>query len=322
MKRVVVCCPGGVVTGGPELLHQFVDALRARDIDAKILYTPFDTKFNITSAYIKYNISTLSYEDVTDNDVIIIPEVLTVMVNFFKKNKIYLWWLSVDNYFSSNPPGSLKATIGHALHVLRGDKLPVYKLKDIRISHLVQSQYAKDFLAKNSIKSTFLTDYLNTEHLEQEIKFSIKERKIAFNPKKGFECTQKLISKNSDIEFVPIQNMTPVEVRALLQTSMIYIDFGNHPGKDRFPREAAMAGCCIITGRNGSAANANDICIPDEFKLDSRSSSFENDFSIIVKKIMDNYHVYTKYYDKYRSVIASEREAFEGQVEAFVDFLK
>lgn len=318
MKRVIVCCPGGVVSGGPELLHQFVDALRSRDVDAKILYTPFDAKFDITRAYLKYNISMLKYEDVTNNDVVIIPEVLTGMINSFKKNKVYLWWLSVDNYFSSNPPKSLKARVGHVLHVLLGNKPPVCKLKNIRISHLVQSQYAKDFLSRKNIKSTFLTDYLNAEHLEQEINFSIKENKIAYNPKKGFEYTRELIIKNGDIDFVPIQNMTPVEVRNLLQTSVIYIDFGNHPGKDRFPREAAMAGCCIITSRNGSAANANDICIPEEFKLDCKSQSFENDFSIIVKKIMSNYQDYANYFDKYRSVIANEKNAFELQVEAFI----
>jgi len=318
VKRVVVCCPAAIVTGGPELLHQFVDALRSRNVDANILYTPFDSPHNITSAYLKYNISMLRYEDVTDDDVIIIPEVSTALINMFKKNKIYLWWLSVDNYFSSNNPRSLSTRVSHALNVLRGNKLPVYKLKKVRISHLVQSQYAKDFLAKNNIKSTFLTDYLNSEHLEQKINYTLKEKKIAYNPKKGFEYTQKLMNQNSDLEFVPIQNMTPAEVKMLLQTSMIYIDFGNHPGKDRFPREAAMAGCCIITGRDGSAANSNDICIPEEFKLDSKSPLFEDDFSAIVRKIMNDYQSYTNCYDKYRSVISNEKNTFDVQVDEFI----
>lgn len=318
MKRVVVCCPGAAITGGPELLHQFVDALRSRNVDANILYTPLDSEFEITSAYLKYNISSLKYEDVTDDDVVVIPEVSTGLINLFKKNKIYLWWLSVDNYFCSNKPRSLKARIMHVLHVLQGNKLPVFKLKEMRVSHLVQSQYAREFLSKNGIKSTLLTDYLNAEHLEQEIKCSIKEKKIAYNPKKGFEYTQKLIKMKSEFEFVPIQNMTPVEVKHLLQTSMVYIDFGNHPGKDRFPREAAMAGCCIITGKDGSAANSIDICIPEEFKLDCKSSSFEKDFFTIVKKIMDDYQAYKNHYDKYRFVISNEKRVFEEQVDEFI----
>jgi len=43
----------------------------------------------------------------------------------------------------------------------------------------------------------------------------------------------------------------------------LYVDFGKHPGKDRMPREAAVHGCCIITGRRGAAGNPFDIPIPN-----------------------------------------------------------
>lgn len=35
--------------------------------------------------------------------------------------------------------------------------------------------------------------------------------------------------------------------------------FRQPPGKDRMPREAAMPGCCVITGKRGAAANPFDI---------------------------------------------------------------
>ncbi|WP_157035349.1 hypothetical protein [Psychromonas ingrahamii] len=43
-KKVFVICPGNIVTGGPELLHQFVQALNVSGADAKIIYYPFKKK--------------------------------------------------------------------------------------------------------------------------------------------------------------------------------------------------------------------------------------------------------------------------------------
>ncbi|KAL3809235.1 hypothetical protein ACHAXA_005283 [Cyclostephanos tholiformis] len=46
-----------------------------------------------------------------------------------------------------------------------------------------------------------------------------------------------------------------------------YIDFGPHPGMDRLPREAALAGCIVITNREGAAAHDEDVPLPQEFKF-------------------------------------------------------
>ena len=40
-NKVVVCCPAELVTGGPELLHQFVHHLTEQGVDAHITYYPF-----------------------------------------------------------------------------------------------------------------------------------------------------------------------------------------------------------------------------------------------------------------------------------------
>ena len=66
--------------------------------------------------------------------------------------------------------------------------------------------------------------------------------------------------------FIPIQGMSSIEVANLLESAKIYIDFGNHPGKDRLPREAVLSGCCIITNSKGSAKNSVDICISKKYK--------------------------------------------------------
>ena len=43
-----------------------------------------------------------------------------------------------------------------------------------------------------------------------------------------------------DLRWVPLIGMTTEEMRSCMSKSKVYIDFGNHPGKDRIPREAAI----------------------------------------------------------------------------------
>lgn len=59
-----------------------------------------------------------------------------------------------------------------------------------------------------------------------------------------------------DLRWVPLIGMTTEEMRSCMSKSKVYIDFGNHPGKDRIPREAAISGCIVITGKRGAAAFA------------------------------------------------------------------
>ena len=84
-----------------------------------------------------------------------------------------------------------------------------------------------------------------------------------------------------DINWVPLVGMSNDQVLNYLKTSKVYIDFGNHPGKDRLPREAAICGCCIITGKKGAAAFKEDIPISETYKFDDKASSIP----YIVEKI-------------------------------------
>ena len=78
------------------------------------------------------------------------------------------------------------------------------------------------------------------------------------------------------LDWVPIENMTPREVGELLASAKVYVDFGEHPGRDRIPREAALAGCVVITGTRGSAGNGIDIPIPSEYVIGEDSPDAVN----------------------------------------------
>jgi len=318
VKRVVVCCPGNCVTGGPELIHQFIDALTSRGAEANVVYYPFNKEFNIPEAYKKYLVNVIRIEDIRNDDLVIIPEVATKFVKIFPKNQVFIWWLSVDNYFGYKGVSLIKEKMRHYYDISIGEKTSVNEIKKLNVVNLVQSQYAKEFLLKNEIESFSLTDYLNNEHLEQKFNSHEKRKVVAYNPKKGIAYTKKLISLFNEVDFIPIENMTATEVRQLLQSSMIYIDFGRHPGKDRFPREAAMAGCCIITGKEGSALNDTDVCIPKEYKIDATSKHFTRNFGELIHKIFSNFEQCHADFEEYRTIILNERNEFNKQVDYFV----
>ena len=113
--------------------------------------------------------------------------------------------------------------------------------------------------------------------------------------------------------------MTPSQVADLFASAKIYIDFGHHPGKDRLPREAAMAGCCVITGRHGSARYFDDVSIPDEYKLDDLSETYRTAFYPLVTAIFNDYSSHSKRFDAYRMKIIEEPKVFQEQVQAIFD---
>ena len=107
--------------------------------------------------------------------------------------------------------------------------------------------------------------------------------------------------------------MSTDEVKVLLSQSKVYIDFGNHPGKDRLPREAALLGCCIITGKRGAAKYDEDVSIPAKYKFDDVKKEIEK-IGNMIKECIDNYEINIKEFEDYRKKIANERKQFEKDV--------
>lgn len=315
-KKILVCCPQ-IVSGGPELLHQLVDELRSRGRDARIVYYPFDQNLQCPDAYRKYD--ALSSELIDDPDTfILVPEASTWILRQIRKARCGIWWLSVDNYLGARHKSRLSDLWRRYKSALKGLRIPLFLLH--RYTHLAQSHYAVRFLKGHGIDSSLLTDYLGTEHLSNPYRggTSRKEDLVVYNPMKGIRQTQELIVRHPEIRFEPIANMTAGEVSELLHRAKIYIDFGHHPGKDRPPREAAIAGCCVITGRRGAAASADDVPVPERYKLDdvSRRSNHVHEFGALARDIFENYERRAEDFSEYRTRILEERAVFSSQVAA------
>ena len=52
---------------------------------------------------------------------------------------------------------------------------------------------------------------------------------------------------------------------------MIYVEFGNNPGNDRLPREAACVGCIVLAKRAGGSAYFEDMPLDDRFKFNEQA---------------------------------------------------
>ena len=318
--KIFIVAPGNHHTGGVELLHQLCSEMISMGLDAYMVYYPtinFNKDNPVDDFYRKYHLPyAATIEDVPHN-ILIVNETATQYLYMTKNIRRVLWWLSVDNYFTS---------LSIQMNILSKSNLTTKKISkffyftdlDDDIEHWVQSEYARQFIDLNigkekSIK--FVGDYLNQEFLGKHPKNSLikKQDMIVYNPIKGFDFTKKLMAVSSDLKWTPIENMTPAEVKHCLSSAKVYIDFGNHPGKDRIPREAAMSGCVVITGRKGAAANNVDIKISNEFKFDEKTTPLTEIVAKIKSVMLDYENEYAKQED-YRNSIRQEREQFKHEV--------
>jgi len=314
IDRIFVCCPAGAVTGGPELLHQLVDALRKLGHDAFISYYPFDKPALCPQAYRHYDTAQAPVEDAA-NSLVIVPELGVYLLRKLRRAQGAIWWLSVDNYAGATGSSLMRDWFNLTRRFASGKWQPRAALKGYR--HFVQSHYAALFLAEAGIASSHLSDYLGAAHIVDKSHNPLQRRDlIAYNPRKGMAVTRALIAGNPQFQFQPIENMSAGQVSALLATARIYIDFGNHPGKDRMPREAAMAGCCIITGRRGSAKFDEDIAIDASYKLDERAAGFRSAFTALVGDIFSDFSRHQRRFRIYRDVIRQEPARFQLETRA------
>ncbi|MDH4959879.1 hypothetical protein [Ligilactobacillus salivarius] len=330
-KTIYVGCPAYNKTGGTELAHQLVNELRNNGMTAVILYYDTDEKNSneelINPAFRQYVDEYVTLDEVIDDDknMIIAPEIEIGILDFYHNIKKSIWWMSVDNFVKRN--GYINAIkfygfLGATKAVIKKN-IPLFKKKlDNNVLHLYQSEYARLFLKENGINNVFkLSDYLNDTYLDTtDVKKENRDNNVLYNPKKGIEFTNKLIERSPELNWIPIKNMTTEEVRQLLLKSKVYIDFGNHPGKDRFPREAAISGCCIITGKRGSAANNIDICIPEKYKFVDKESNISNIIDQI-KECIENYSQEFDNYKEYRQRIGKEKIEFKEDVKGLIDNL-
>lgn len=333
--KIYIACPPNIATGGPELLHQLAYNLKySLNIEAYMFYYPLkNLKINpVHPEYRIYNVQyTFSIEDNKEN-ILIVPEIKSLcdLLNYFHKIRKGVWFLSIDHYYLTRIPiytffinrlfnkiskkllnTSIFDITEHLDYLI--NKIDIKRDKTLLKAnfYMVNTFRGYKFLEDNGFKPLYyLSEYLNEIYLNTEIDKNSKENIVTFNPQKGLRFTKKIIEKiRKEYKIIPIKQMSRNQVIDTLKKAKVYIDFGNHPGKDRLPREAAILGCCVITGKRGSAAYFEDVPIPEEYKFDDKE---ENIPKIVekIKECIENYEEKIKDFEYYREIIKKEPEKF------------
>lgn len=314
--RYVIYCPIGLNTGGPEALHQLCDAIRKLGHEAVLL--PMWIQGPPSVEYLAYDAPIIESSNLTDNDVIISPEVQTSIpkeVYDTVEGKVIVWWLSVDNCplevsknfeIRNNPINEsvwksrnnrtpirlellrkYRATLGSKLRAIDsklGLNLPRYRsplddtqkteIEFISTPALTQSNYAFNFLSEfPQIKKLMVSDYINLEFLQKTAIndpkiVSWKKPIISYNNAKGGKFVESISKNLSEFNFIPIKKMSRYQVRTLLSRSVLYLDMGYFPGKDRLPREAILCGTPVVLANRGAVRNGNDFPLDRKFVID------------------------------------------------------
>jgi hypothetical protein len=315
--KLYVICPDGPPTGGVEALHQLVDAARRHGWDAALCYVP--ARPDVIEAYRHYDVPVVPLAPDSVESIVVVPETAAHLLGSWVRARMVLWWLSVDNFFvikhESTPtsveqdPASLQelCAVGPAL------------------THVVQSDYARRFLAARRVPSTVLTDYLSEAFMARADKAQAEPKRdlVLYNPKKGLAVTERLMEASRGVlTWQPIEGLDADGVADLLASAKLYVDFGEHPGRDRIPREAAVSGCAVITGSRGAAGNRVDLPIPSRFVLDEAAPDVVDVFLETATHTLAEFDQVTREFDPYRAWVAGQRDAFVAETGAVLTTLR
>jgi hypothetical protein len=323
-ERIVIVCPADVQTGGPEALHQLCDKLNATQtlLSATMVYCRSNGRSVSVASHAKrlsvYDRYDAPTEQQDDDDPFqknsnpttwfIWPECWTDEMMFYLEESNYepspcaIWWLSVDNN--------------------------TRRFKDwdrTDILHLYQSEYAKQYLLDHGARHVYpMTECISDPPTPTGTETRIID--VLYNPVKGIHYTDE-IRKRSGAAFQmrPIGDgpdgrvrITPEQVRTMLLQAKVYIDFGHHPGMDRLPREAALAGCLVVTNRQGAAGFDQDVPLPDKYK---RKTFDVEEIHQLLKELMENFDERSRDLDDYRSWIHGQEASMMECVSNFIDII-
>jgi hypothetical protein len=313
--KIYVLAPQNHKSGGAELSHQLCNAInRLTNVPAYMCYVdinaPFDKALGVDvpapDAYEIYNTDHVidAAELNSPDSIIVFPEGLTLSMPYYPEAKKVLWWMSVDNYVVSTKESNMSF------------------IKDNVCLHLYQSYYAKDYVEKKipGVNGLYLSDYINQEHGKFIYPAQFRENIGLYNPAKGYDQIKHLIEKASWLKWVPLTGLDVPHMVLMMEAGKIYVDFGNHPGKDRIPREAAADGCCVITNKKGAAAFEGDVPIPEQYKFDNPADSLD-EIDTLLHDICDNFAQHQARFESYRQMIAGEKAKFDEDTMIFVQHL-
>lgn len=337
-KKVYIYCVGGYKSGGPQTLHQLCSQINNLSIATEAFIYYENKQKEITKGFEKFNVRICSKIDDCEKNLLIVPEVCTHSLNKYKKINKSILWLSWDNYVNTTVKEYMhsllfrhkymrcfKLTIYIYYNFVRGMRNKETFIGNNKIKHFYNCEYVKNKIISIGVSEsncTYLCGPLSDIFFSNiEYHFEQKKNIVVYNPKKGKHITDKIINyckkQVIPIDFIPIENMSEEEVFDTLYYSKVYIDFGEFPGPERIPREAAMLYCNILTSNLGAAENDEDILIPKKYKFDVKKLELMQIYNQIID-FFDHYEKYVHDFDAYRAKIEQQKYLFDKNLNDFI----
>lgn len=333
---IYVLIPYGLVTGGPDALHQMVFYLNKNGFNAVAVYLGVDgLNQQIPSAYRPYIDKYRTFSSVKDEkeNIVVLPECISHYAKKFLYSKVFIWWLSVD-YNLKNTSFWYKAffTLTLPLRVVLHFKKGIvwmktnflnsitktkynFKSEKNNVTHLCASYYALDYVSKRTNRSFFLCiepiSKIFLDCYKEKSIYLKKEDFILYNPAKSFKFVRNLQRYDHNLKFVPLKGMSQEQLISQYKRSKLYIDFGPFPGAERMPKEAVLFNCAILTGRFGASGNEKDVPIDSsKYKIVAKKQNVP----VIIKKIrymLNNYANIVHDFEEYRQCVLNLEPNFE-----------
>jgi len=331
-EKIYVYCPANVITGGPDALHQLTYYLNLIGCNAELVYFTYSKKMDIAIPFpYKNYITSFRYEyEVQDSSLnaIIIPEFAGEKAKKFKKSRVFIWWLSVDNnrnrknlfwklFFFATLPARLIVNYNHykshfneAIRVTLQTGPYSFNRERDNVEHLCASYYAYKYVRSNTQKNVhlciepiskfFLDDFKEWQncHLNDIERSS----EILYNPKKSSKFVKELEKYGANLKFFPLEGLNQKQLIEKYKSAKLYVDFGPFPGAERMPKEAVLFGCSVITGRNGASSVYEDVPIPESYKFESKLEEIPNIIKMI-NVVLEKFDQTKKDFDEYRLMV-------------------
>lgn len=292
--KILALCPGNLATGGTEGIHKLISEL-GKYAETGIVYVNGEQP----EAFKEYHCKSVKKVPADFDGWLIIPEVWANDVIKYKC-KVAVLWQGIDVY---------------NWHTPIPDRGKFLQRKDVL--HITMSEYGLEHLKKLGLQPVKIPDLINEDFYNQS---ESKNRNdlVLFNPTQAkMTLFQEIVMARANtelgIKFMPLAGYTREALKAIMQHSKLYIDFGAFSGRERMPREAVMCGCCIITSTNGTAGYYEDNKIPDAYKFKITPENIDKAIKKI-KDVLKDYEHCRPDFSAYEMALRYDRKIYPEQV--------
>ncbi len=329
VKSIIICCPGNVITGGVNSLHNLCKALTANHYNAYMYYVDADetvlNDFQITS----YQVNRIHYLNDSHDTLVVVPETMISLILQLQKAQKVVYWLGLTYYFK-NPTWRFPFNLKLIRKLIACRSYDGYSSGSLEITKRRLNEFAKSHLnlwngnvihisnshfvgnycrQKGSPHTYVLHNPIRQEFYTHQLNFKNREKLILFGPKTPQKIIRRLKKHLPEFSIIRLKKIPFNRVVELMSKAVIFAEFGNYSGRDRMPREAAMLGCNIFMNTRGTAAFEDDYNIPREYTI----ADSPDNILIILQQLTNcalNYKDHIVNFGDFRNQLIEENKNF------------